>query len=212
MDMPISKGKTSGMLFNKNISPIGVGRQAIAYLHNKFPGKVIKTVNISGEDDPVYQFLRLCVNHQGNPYFPKIYAYKSYKNSLPDGISYRDFQQLMPGEYPPEYKSHQLIIVMERLVKISDDRDLAVKLLVQSNIISPKSIDPTIEMRMLYKVFGNKVTRRNLYNRTNDAHLKQAIRLLEPLFHTFVEDMHLGNIMLRTSPTPHLVFIDPVII
>jgi hypothetical protein len=224
LDIVQSKGKTSGLLRDRNLTYLGSGMQAIAYMHKKFPSKVIKTVNISGSSDPVYQFLRICINHSDNPYFPKIYAYKQYITSGDeDGISYADFQSTAPGEYPPEFKDKHLIIVMERLFPLDANIDLSIKALQQCSILpndilsalkqvypdaDASNVDP---LWLIGNTFDDPTKRKIVYNRTKDPHLKQALRLMEPLFANFTEDLHSDNIMLRLGPTPHPVFIDPVV-
>ena len=75
---------TTDLLRHSNLSAVGVGAQAIAYMHQKFPDKIIKTVQILNSSDPVYQYVRLCLNHQNNPYFPKIASVKQFPSEQGD--------------------------------------------------------------------------------------------------------------------------------
>jgi hypothetical protein len=227
LEMPTSKGKTSGIIQSPNLSYLDAGIQTIAYLHSKFPDKVIKTVNISGVDDPAYQFLRICKNHQNNPYFPKIYAYKMYSNSYDedDKDRFKQFRAVSGyQQQPPDWKDNILIVVIERLTGLKESESTAVSLFQQvgilpSDLTTLRYIDRTRPnnqggvmppLRAISRAFNTHERRLNIYKNTRDPQLKQAMKLMEPLFNNYIEDMHEGNVMLRLEPTPHLVFIDPV--
>jgi hypothetical protein len=119
-----SKSSTSGILTHSTQQVIGGGAQAIAYLHKKFPGKVIKTIQLSGTDDPVYQFMRLAMKHQNNPYFPKIYSVKMYpttQDSMDDRADEFDILDTK-GDYnpPPDTMNYTAYVVMEKLKPLSN--------------------------------------------------------------------------------------------
>jgi hypothetical protein len=225
-DMPISQKKTSGILKNKNIPHLGTGVQAIAYYHKKFPGKVVKMVSIEGENDPSYQFLRLCVNHPENPYFPKIYAYKQYNTSgeqeSHDTYTERGqkYEEIDPEDSPPEWNTHQMLVVMERLYDLQSNEKMAIEMLQSIGIL------PTDLTKLPPRMGTNEVrpplagtqfpfltseSRKQLFNTTQDRNLKQALRLLEPLFNKFYPDLRKTNIMFRKGQNgTHLVFVDPI--
>lgn len=221
-DMPISQKKTSGILNNKNIPHLGTGVQAIAYYHQKFPGKVVKMVSIEGETDPSYQFLRLCVNHPENPYFPKIYAYKQYNTSgeKDNHDTYTErgqkYEEIDPEDSPPEWNTHQMLVVMERLYDLESNQRMAIEML-QSIGVLPKDLTtldfslsntPLSYTRLPFKT---PEARQKLFRETTDNNLKQALRLLEPLFNKFYPDLRKTNIMFRKGQNgTHLVFIDPI--
>lgn len=221
-DMPISQKKTSGILKNKNIPHLGTGVQAIAYYHKKFPGKVVKMVSIEGENDPSYQFLRLCVNHPENPYFPKIYAYKQYNTSgeqeSHDTYTERGqkYEEIDPTDSPPEWNTHQMLVVMERLYDLETNERMAIEMLQSIGVLpqdltlltSGLSNSPLSYTRLSFKT---PEARRQLFRETRDHNLKKALRLLEPLFNKFNPDLRKTNIMIRKGQNgTHLVFIDPV--
>ncbi|MCK9369749.1 hypothetical protein M0R04_07585 [Candidatus Dojkabacteria bacterium] len=166
---------------------IGVsGLQAKAYQQASKLGKdvVIKVVRITGDSDPSYQFLRLCHNHQTNPHFPKIYSIKEYQNKGGSSV---------------------LIITMEKLYRIPDDN----KLLYYLFGLMPNDIDLTLST-LLY-TFDELELRKEIATKTQHASLRQALRLLEPLFRHYLPDIHQYNIMYRKSPRgPTLVFLDPI--
>jgi hypothetical protein len=173
---------------------LGGGQQARAY--NSYPkNNVVKLANITGPDDPVYQFLRVCLKHQDNPYFPKIYNVKKYK--------------LNTDRSTKVINKYKLVITMERLrhVTLADT-----KLLERLFGLSFKKFqDDRTAGKFLRSMFYDQGWRQELIKNTKDVKLKQALKLVEPLFRHYQGDMHLGNIMLRgTGSGAQLVIIDPV--
>lgn len=211
-DKPIT-----GLLKHDNQTVIGSGIQAIAYLHKKFPGKIIKTIQISGPEDPSYQFLRLALNHQDNPYFPRIYSVKKYTTKqvmeIKRQLQFRGLGAFLmgAGNYLPKQKKYTLIVVMEPL-KEERITDAEVKLLGIPNNMLPrerKKIKPGLMPEYLIRMaFYDPGQRKHTINYVKDPTLKQALRLLEPLFRHYQPDMHGGNILKRSDG--HLVFADPV--
>lgn len=181
-------------------SEIGSGEQAYVYQHKQQPLKneAIKVLDIYGTTaDAAYQFVRLCKNHQNNPHFPKIHSMKMY----PATTKHSGYMMSPPG--------HQMIIRMEKLKTIPNNKEFFLKLFgLSKDDIERFELDHYLDM---FEMFDTPEGRREIYNRTEYPSLKQALRLLEPLFRNFEPDMHGGNIMYRDTPTgPILVFIDPV--
>lgn len=228
LNKPIPNLKVSGktpvndLLRNKQHKVLGTGSQVIAYLHSKFPGKVIKTIQISGTSDPQYQFLRVCLKHQNNPYFPKIYGVKMYKSgynpTTDKDIPIVDVFNVPYDDILPDRQNNILYVITERLHSLPAEQ--FIDILAKLNI-TPTIEDLTKEERKLISIIkGNKIEyffrcafdrsefRRKIYNQTNDPNLKQALRILEPLFKNFYPDMHSDNILARTPS--QLVFIDPI--
>lgn len=174
------------------LSPIGnEGGQSSAFLHSK-SGKVVKVSMLyTGENDPIYQFVRMCLNHQDNSHFPKIYSVKQY-----------------PGDDTDELR---LALTMERLYPMEwDDIKTYVKMLG----INPddwSQFDQTTLSLHVKDMLEKPNVRYKIYKMTTDPSLKQAMKLLEPLFRNYSADMHFGNVMVRKTPQgPQLVFMDPV--
>lgn len=224
IDMPVSNKKTSGILKHNNLPHLGTGVQAIAYYHKKFPGKVVKMITIEGPNDPSYQYLRLCVNHPENPYFPKIYAFKQYNTAGEDTEATavdRDekYEEIDPTDSPPMWAKHQVLVVMEKLHDLSSSQKMSIKMLQMIGIL-PTNLDDLMKYNNSIarspldytKIpFEGKSGRVELYNRTKDVNLKKALRLLEPLFNKFYPDMRKTNIMLRKGQGgTHIVITDPV--
>jgi hypothetical protein len=112
------------ILDNKNYEIVGTGAQAIAYLHKKFPGKIIKTIQIHGPHDPSYQFLRLILKHQDNPYFPKIFSVKMYKTIKTTYGERGAMFDLVDGggdfSPPPSDLKCTLFVVTEQLTRLGE--------------------------------------------------------------------------------------------
>jgi hypothetical protein len=196
-----STKEISGILPKHSV--IGSGYQALVYESSKHPNSVVKIIPITGENDPTYQFLRLCVNSK-NPYFPKIYSYKTYntKKLTPDDLeylknSYDDFYLSGPGYINAKYL---LFIVVEKL-EHSDD---IIKLLQDVGL--PLTDDDYVAVQ---SYFHTKAARKSVMNYTTDINFKNALRHLEPLFANYNPDLHIDNFMVRNDG--HLVINDPVV-
>lgn len=226
LSKPIQNLKQSPRAVNdlwttKQHNVIGVGAQSVAYLHNKFPGKVIKTVQISGTDDPSYQFLRLCLKHQNNPWFPKIYTVKQYKtNQQTDKQRSNQYDNLNirfndNEETPPGLQKYTLIVVTEKLTPIKENQYSVEEIGQKFGCdVAQFTNNPRFEQShaqqsfIVGKLFENPAQRKILFQQSKDPAFKQALRLLEPLFKHYDEDMGFRNIMMR--PPDQWVFIDPI--
>ena len=233
LSIPQSQKNTTGILKSPNLVHLGTGMTAIAYLHKKFPSKVVKTINISGENDPACHFLRICVNHQNNPYFPKIHAYKQYNTTefgnwddidVERDQRYQELHGVTKIDYPPQFNYYQLIIVMEKLYPLKGNDSAALPILQELGILPQDltTIEKTTNFKgeevdtdpldLLSTILNNPIERKRLRQIAKDPFFNQAMKLLEPLLIKHAPDMHHGNIMLRKSPDgPHLVIIDPVV-
>lgn len=171
------------------------GQQATAYIHPD-EHTVIKSINIAGTSDPVYQFLRLCKNHQNNPFFPKVYSIKSYP--LKDNTDNRF--------------TNKLVITMERLFRLEESMYPLVAQTLGFRFDQPRDMIAA-SRQLVQKQFGSPEWRKQAAQTTKNPQLKQALRLLEPLFRHYDNDMHLKNIMYRKGAhgQPEIVFMDPII-
>ena len=199
---------------------VGGGAQALAYLHKKFPNRIIKTIQISYASDPSYQFLRLALNHQDNPYFPKIYSVKQYTMKRMSDTD-RDFQFALVDvtddfSPPPDQREQVLYIVMEKLTPVTitaDDLEYYGLTQIAPSLLPlhliKRGLPPEQQVKMAFRrAFTEASIRKRMYQHVSDPKLKQALRLLEPLFRHYAPDMHPGNIMKRADG--HWVFIDPI--
>jgi len=214
--VPHSEKEVSGTInpkFAQHATYVANGIQAIVFSHNKKPNTIIKMTGVTGTNDPAYQFLRVCVNHQDNPYFPKITNYKSYKNKAltDDDLDYLEQQPSFVME-PIDDKPYQLLIVSEKLYDLNAIGETAIKKLLDdlglTEVLS-RFRKPSIGQAFV-TAFNDESTRSLMQHACPDKWFKQALRLLEPLFKNanFLPDMHFNNIMLRQNG--HLVIIDPI--
>lgn len=185
---------------------LGIGAQTIAYLHKKYPGKVVKAIQVSGTSDPSYQFLRLCAKHQDNPYFPKIYSMKYYP-SKPREDADADFDYEY-DDLSPARLENTLIVVTDKLQPWSATSDDLTRLGLPLEYI-PSEFGRSVSQKFR-KVFAEPGWREymKIYTSATEPALSQALRLMEPLFKHYQSDMHPGNIM--TRPDGQWVFIDPI--
>lgn len=183
---PMPRGRNLEYNTPKNWENVGRGQQSNVFTHPLHPNKVIKvTVALNDVEDPTYQFIRLCKSNQDNPYFPKIYNIKKY----------------------PSGDESVLVISLEKLkpLDVSDFEKL--KQVMSIPFVSDDDKHGST-VGGIHHSFQSQTVRRYIMKNTPDTQLKQALRLLEPLFRHYGPDMHLGNIMKRTNG--QIVFIDPI--
>lgn len=98
---------------------------------------------------------------------------------------------------------------MEKLFPISINQqtliDFNIHNLIKLDPNKPWSHQPRIQFR---NAFNNPKFRKHIQQSTNNKFLKQALRLLEPLFKHYDPDVHQDNIMQRQNN--QFVFIDPI--
>lgn len=141
---------------------------------------VIKKVNITGDEDPAVKYVKLIANHQNNPFFPRIYSAKVYR--------LRDNGQLI------------MVMHMERLHEW-DTPQLQDATRQSAEHLGFELSDFTLD---------DFDDRERIATATKNPKLKEALRLMEPLFQQFGSDLHEANWMVRlTSTGPQLVFADP---
>jgi len=208
LQLPKSDTKFNGIMKDKKL--LGSGVQALVYAHTKDANKIIKVVNVTGENDASVQFLRLCVNHENNPYFPKVYTYKMYDNSelTEDDIDFLKYRTLIQ----PTQEKYMLVMVVERLMPLfHEDAKFVWNMFKSLGFFDPFNSyrnlnDLYLDIR---QQFANPTRRLKLKSRITDDNLIKALRLIEPLFKNFMSDLHSDNFMIRPS-TKELVIIDPV--
>jgi len=174
-------------LFGK-IKYLGAGMQAAAYKHPHIPNTVIKTAKVSDpERDGYVKFVKLVIDHQDNPFFPKIY--NAVLRKLP-------------------HEEYELIVQMERLHKLSSRElfDITPQLFARLGI-------KLEDLEDMWDYLNDPDVWRYLIENTKNPKFAEALELLlsaDPLLRT--HDLHVGNWMVRlTSVGPQLVIIDPFI-
>jgi hypothetical protein len=209
LDVPTSSKEITGLINSPGLKPLGAGWQALAYGLKSRPGTVVKTTNITGENDPVFQFIRVAKNHQDNPFFPRIGKIKMYATKrIPDDERDEQMLEILPGKFTPEFRDYMLVYVTEELIPTDTLPEEQVRDII-INLINTNSEKPL--RQFVSMLFQTKKNRAILRNRSKNEYFTQALRLLEPLFSRFHPDVHLGNVMFRKSGDSYqLVFIDPL--
>jgi len=172
----------------KNHKYLGDGSQTLSASLHIPSNVVVKTITINGQHDPVYQYIRACINSK-NPYLPKIYKVKQYKNNI-------------------------LIVTMEHLIPIRSADIAHIYMLFGYKI--PTNWDNTVdsiedELSDLFSDLNDRDNLLNVMNRATDPNLKKALRLLCVLLKHYDGDFSLDNIMIRPN-TNQVVFLDPIYI
>lgn len=195
LSKPIPNLKTSKVRINprwddnqdKLLSMGKPGLQSKAMYHSPSRSVVKHTNMHMQQEDPSYQFLRLALQHQDNPYFPKVHKIKGYD---------------ING------RTTQTVSKMERLYPMAWD-DVKKFLTVLGIDPHPYGSFDTIGLNnSIYANFKKPEWRVKYASRSPDANFKKALRLLEPLFRHYGPDMHFDNVMVRGNG--EIVLLDPV--
>lgn len=158
------------------------------------PGTVIKKIRIEHEGESIVEFFKLIMQHQDNPFFPRIYNAKMYQNPKAGGLT--------------------LIVEMEKLRELTD------KMLVDTSthILNQMGFEVTREMfdktwNLALQVAGKLDTpagRDELKKMSKNPKFVEALDLIEGGLARHGSDLHHQNMMLRlTQHGPQLVLIDP---
>ena len=186
---------------------VGTGVQSTVYVHPKDKTKVVKIADIKDPNNDSYlEFVRLIMDHQDNPFFPKIHKAKLYQKT-PDDRTIDD------GEY-------RLVMIMERLYPIWDLKNnhqymqAALKELVGLGVpeeVTREYIDSGEDPTILWDYFEDEDNIEDLIQYSDNHSFREAMRTLSPYMRTHGQDMHMGNLMVRTSKNGlELVIIDPL--
>jgi len=168
-----------------------------------------------GMRDPAVKFLRIILQHQDNPFFPKIYHARVYRDK--------------EGVLDPV-----LLVQMEKLMPLNNERirDAVSGLFDQLGIgikdLNPKMVqhfkqnyDPStanymqrataLKQKIMQAAFNDdpKAIAR-LGSRSKNPQFREAMKILAPAFASEGSDLHHGNWMVRlTGAGPQLVIVDP---
>lgn len=214
---------------NPMLKFLGAGIQAMAFEHNKHPNTVIKVIHL-GHDDIVVQFIKLCLAHQKNPFFPRIYKAKMYNVSAKgQRVDVLKFEKMIKDLYPDEDIEYLkptveadkiMMVVMEKLHPLLGDISFEA---VASSLQRLGILDSDKDVMNMYPKDTVMLIRRALMNmntdrfraeliqKTKNNKFKEALQLLDPIFNQGAADIHSGNLMVRyTSTGPQIVLSDPV--
>lgn len=172
--------------------PVGSGVSGVVYKSQRGIGDTVtkfhRLYDYDPKDDPYLHFIRLAVDNQNNPYFPRIKSVKIVN-------------------YKP---STHLVVQMEKLAPMDSEktRKLATHLLRNQGIIGEnENVEHVMEATETYD--GRRALAYKAYKADNEF-LFEALNMLEPLLSRFGSDLHSGNWMIRLGPAPQLVITDPV--
>ncbi len=176
---------------------LGSGAQGRAITHPKQANVAIKIANVYDVDhDPYVEFVKLALENQDNPFFPRIYKAKLVR--MGDSI-------------------YQLVLNMERLHNISNPNiaDAVVenfkRLGFPQDVADTTTADITKDVVKIRKWLEQRTNRQQLAKTTPNPNFREALTLLEPFLEKFKNDMHAQNWMARLTPSgPQLVIIDPL--
>lgn len=222
-ELPTSKKKIEIPRLQNSIH-LGAGIQGFARGLTKRPNTVVK-IALTSDHDAYEQFLRLCLAHQDNPFFPRIKAVKKYRM---DTLSVQEHRTLLTdlGVKTPDMPTSDMldnlrwivIIAMERLVPIKDN---SVKRQIPQMLHSlygeelMDSISGKVDEEDLFDI-SSMLSLLHYYKEgiicaTPNKQFKNALRLLTPLWKKWRMDIKHQNIMIRPTPEgPQLVFLDPI--
>lgn len=190
----IKQSRPKGELSTDKLVHHGEGIMSDIFRHPKKPNSVIKVARLtrSPETSGTYQFIKIALKNQDNPFFPRIYNVKLYHK-------------------------YTLVIEMEKLVKLTSkmyDIDHVIQMFRNLGVplkkAQPISSFYPAPLRDLHNTLRDMGISELAAITTNDQ-FAEALRLVEPLFALGGTDLHGGNWMIRpTSSGPQLVLIDPI--
>jgi len=161
-------------------------------------GVVTKTALISpdsGMHDSAIKFLNLILDRQDNPFFPKIYHARLY----------RDSQGKM--------KHMILLVQMEKLVPLTSGRikDVAVHLFQQLGFGKWETDIDELALEIEHLMDRSPEYVEEFLNKSKNPKFKEAVETIMPYIkERGFADLHSGNWMVRlTNHGPQLVIVDP---
>lgn len=202
---------------SKHLQAIGSpGSQASAFQHTNKLNTIVKVVNLhfGGMNDPIIRVVKLFLEHSDNPFFPKIYTAKIYRDEL-DKHLYMiiTMERLRPISASNEHLFEASIQQLYRLRVLPSKYDFKHPLHSQHmNFVEETEDEIEAAYITMFEMFSDVRNRYWLAQNTPDNNLKEAIKLLNPIFKDNRSDLHEDNVMVRlTSVGPQLVLMDPVI-
>jgi hypothetical protein len=181
---------------------LGKGVEASAYHTGQ--GTITKIIGIDPDESPkvssAIRFLKLILQHQDNPFFPRIYNAKLYRNrnykGMRDAMEYFimvQIEKLIPFS---QKNIEDIIPALFKQIGINDDEEWNFK-----QIRDYKYAFIGADTAFLQKTAA----------RSKNPKFKEAIELLVPYFKQHGMDLHHGNMMIRLTPHgPQLVLTDPL--
>ena len=175
-----------------NEKVLGTGIQGTAFATPR-PNEVRKIYGLDSLNDSYYKFIKMIEQHQDNPFFPRIYRHRVYKNK-PITVS-RISDYSMTG-----------VVMMEKLHPMfgGEVPDEVIRAMFNNLGIN---IENFVNISQMFR-YSTDVAKR-MAETTNDQ-FAEALRILLGTGRRFF-DLHANNWMVRlTSVGPQLVILDPV--
>jgi acylphosphatase len=224
-DLPQSAKKVQ-IPITKNAKQLGMGIQGFARKFLGRPNTVVK-VALMGKQDAYEEFIKIVINHQDNPFFPRIHAVKKYRIDALDMSDYEFLANRLGSSISPgmeedilDNMTWMVIIVMEEL-KSAENRKYEHAVVqnitqlfgenVMKQIYEILGRDDDMDVDTLLSALSQVFICKQVIKDTPNPKFRDALRLMVPLLNKFYADIRGSNVMVRLSAQgPQLVFIDPV--
>lgn len=211
----------------RKVHVLGSGVQGSAYGFKSRPNSVVKAARLQGLDDPYLRYVTTVLQHQDNPFFPRIHNAKilEYTASRWDPrIQHADTsEQQKESMRKPQYT---LMVNMEKLRPMSGNLKDSASAMLQRLGIDKNDMNPAswgaeksgpddygtdTWDRDLRAMFDDEGMRKELANNTKNPQFKEALNIMEPIWNMHGADMKDDNIMIRLTPHgPQIVLVDPI--
>lgn len=153
--------------------------------------------------DGYYKYIKYIVEtklYDTNPYAPRIYKFKTIKDAN-NNIKYKiELEKLV------SLRTVDAEIVREIGIKIAGEQHFLELTRYFTNIFNSSKYMPQIVVaKTIEEIIKGKL-------HTNDEYLQQICNIIRKIADTTSADIdvHFGNIMVRRSPYPQLVIVDPL--
>ena len=171
---------------------LGTGIQGAAFKTNR-PNTVRKVYGLDDLQDPYYQYINIIQHHQDNPFFPRIYRHRVYKNKAISVSRLSDY--FMTG-----------VVMMEKLHPLAGGK-------VPLEVIQAMFRNLGFEISDVDEISDMFKTKHDVAQRVKETTNKKFAEALQLLLSSgrSLFDLHANNWMVRlTSVGPQLVILDPV--
>lgn len=174
---------------------LGGGVTAQAFKSDK-PNTIRKVSYHKSLNDAYIQYIKVILQHQDNPFFPRIYNAKIYKEPKTTHSQYKHY-------FFANEASYALFIEMEKLIPLKNPKMIN----TAPHIFRQLGLDYKDYDKSLW---DNPYFIEEIKQESNNPQFVEAVNILEPLFDKFISDLHKNNMMVRlTSSGPQLVITDP---
>lgn len=200
---------------NKLIKVLGSGLYANVIQNDNHPNEVTKISNAidSLSKDGYFLFLTSIVKNerlQSNPYLPKIYNIKIYKNADSKYYYVLTMEKLFPVR---QLNDHEVEAILDRAFHIKGSKKSGNHNQSDPMRILLTSIDSALMAPKEFYLDSVKNQSANSMTNIKDPSLKQALMIIKKFIRDdkAINDIHDGNVMFRrTSVGAQLVITDPL--